>query len=74
MVNKGIKGHLSNTVNMPVSGCKINPFLVAVGVMYGVANANNAMKAMAKTLASGVEKKLVKVALTKGSHRCRFCR
>ena len=30
VINEGIKRHLTNTVNMPVSGCKINPFLAAV--------------------------------------------
>lgn len=35
--------------------------------MYGVANANNAIKAVAKALATGVEKKLLKAALTKGT-------
>ena len=35
--------------------------------MYGVAGANNALKAMAKALATGVEKKLMQKALTKGT-------
>ena len=35
--------------------------------MYGVAGANNAIKAMAKALATGVEKKLINKALTKGT-------
>ena len=30
VVNEGIERHLTNTVNMPVGGCKINPFLAAV--------------------------------------------
>lgn len=38
-----------------------------MGVMYGAAGANNALKAMAKALANGVEKKLIKAALTKGA-------
>ncbi len=37
-----------------------------MGVMSGIATASNAIKAMAKMLATGVEKKLVKMALTKG--------
>ena len=45
----------------------INALTVCLGVMYGVANANNAIKAMAKALAAGVEKKLLKAALTKGT-------
>ncbi|MBQ7751870.1 MAG: EcsC family protein [Clostridia bacterium] len=45
----------------------LNILIVCLGVMYGVAGANNAIKAMAKALASGVEKKLMKTALTKGA-------
>lgn len=45
----------------------INYLTVCLGVMYGVANANNAIKAMAKALAAGVEKKLLNTALTKGT-------
>ena len=35
--------------------------------MYGVAGANNAIKGIAKALAAGVEKKLLRAALTKGT-------
>ena len=45
----------------------INVLTICMGVMYGVAGANNALKAMAKALAIGVEKKLLRAALTKGS-------
>ena len=45
----------------------INILIVCMGVMYGAANANNALKAMAKALAAGVEKQLLRKALTKGS-------
>ncbi|MBR1599708.1 MAG: hypothetical protein IJ661_12470 [Lachnospiraceae bacterium] len=45
----------------------LNSLTVCLGVMYGVANANNAIKAMAKALASGVEKQLLNKALTKGT-------
>ena len=45
----------------------INLLIVCLGVMYGVAGANNAIKAMAKALAVGVEKKLINTALTKGT-------
>ncbi len=45
----------------------INYLTVCLGIMYGVANANNAIKAMAKALATGVEKKLLNAALTKGT-------
>ena len=45
----------------------LNILIICLGVMYGVAGANNAIKAMAKALAVGVEKKLINTALTKGS-------
>lgn len=45
----------------------INSLTLCLGIMYGVANANNAIKAMAKALAVGVEKKLLRAALTKGT-------
>lgn len=45
----------------------LNLLIICLGVMYGVAGANNAIKAMAKALAVGVEKKLINTALTKGT-------
>lgn len=45
----------------------INILVICLGVMYGAAGANNALKAIAKALANGVEKKLLKAALTKGT-------
>ena len=45
----------------------INSLTVCLGVMYGVASANIAIKAMAKALATGVEKQLLRRALTKGA-------
>lgn len=45
----------------------INSLTLCLGIMYGVAGANNAMKAIAKAFATGVEKKLMKTALTKGA-------
>lgn len=45
----------------------INILIICLGVMYGAAGANNALKAIAKALGSGVEKKLLKTALTKGT-------
>ncbi len=45
----------------------LNSLTLCLGVMYGVAGANNAIKAMAKALAAGVEKQLMKRALTKGA-------
>ena len=45
----------------------MNILIICLGVMYGAAGANNAIKAMAKALATGVEKKLINAALTKGT-------
>lgn len=44
----------------------LNTLIICMGVMYGVANANIALKAIAKAFAIGVEQKLLKKALTKG--------
>ena len=45
----------------------INNLILCLGVMNGVAGANNAVKGMAKALAIGVEKKLLNAALAKGT-------
>lgn len=45
----------------------INRIILCLGVMNGVAGANNAIKGLAKALAKGVEKKLLNAALTKGA-------
>ncbi len=45
----------------------MNILILCLGVMYGVVGANNAIKGMAKALATGVEKKLINAALTKGT-------
>lgn len=45
----------------------MNTLIIAMGVMFGVAGANNAIKAMAKALGEGVERQLMKKALTKGA-------
>lgn len=45
----------------------LNTIILCLGVMNGVAGANNAIKAIAKALAIGVEKKLMRTALTKGT-------
>ena len=45
----------------------INQIILCLGIMNGVAGANNAVKAMAKALAAGVEKKLINAALAKGA-------
>lgn len=45
----------------------LNILILCLGVMNGVAGANTALRAMAKALAAGVEKKLIQAALTKGT-------
>lgn len=45
----------------------MNILVLCMGVMYGAAGANNAIKGISKALATGVEKQLVKQALTKGT-------
>lgn len=45
----------------------MNTLIICFGVMYGTAGASNALKAMAKALGVGVEKQLLKKALTKGT-------
>lgn len=45
----------------------MNTLIICFGVMYGTAGANNALKAVAKALGTGVEKQLLRKALTKGT-------
>ncbi len=45
----------------------INVMTLCLGVMYGVAGASNVIKAMAKALGTGVQKQLMRKALTKGT-------
>lgn len=45
----------------------MNILIICLGVMYGVAGTSNAIKAMAKGLATGVSKKIMTTALTKGT-------
>ena len=45
----------------------MNTIILCLGTMYGVAGANNAIKAIARGLANGVNKKLMGMALTKGT-------
>ena len=45
----------------------LNMMTLCLGVMYGVANASKALVAMANALAKGVEKQLLRKALTKGT-------
>lgn len=45
----------------------MNQIILCMGVMFGVANAKNGLLAVAKALGTGVEKQLMKKALTKGT-------
>lgn len=45
----------------------LNVLIICFGVMYGVAGANSAVKAMATGIAKGVSKKIMTTALTKGT-------
>ena len=45
----------------------MNQIILCMGVMFGVANAKSGLLAIAKALGTGVEKQLVKKALTKGT-------
>jgi hypothetical protein len=45
----------------------MNMLIICMGVMYGVAGVNNAIKAMAKAFGKGVERQLMNKALTKGT-------
>lgn len=45
----------------------VNTLTICLGVMYGVAGANSALKAMATGLANGISKKIMSTALTKGT-------
>ena len=45
----------------------LNILTLCLGVMYGVAGADNALKAVAKALGSGIQKQLMKKALTQGT-------
>ena len=51
----------------PLDDATMNLLVLSLGVMYGVAGANNAIKAIAMALGKGVEKQLLKKALTKGT-------
>lgn len=53
--------------NHQFDSAMMNTLIICLGTMYGAAGANNALKAMAHALANGVEKKLLKAALTKGT-------
>lgn len=59
-INTTEKGHKFDSETM-------NLLIVCLGVMYGVQGANTALKAMATALGKGVERKLMRAALTKGT-------
>lgn len=52
--------------NTNLDSATINTLTICLGVMYGVAGANNALKAMAHALAKGLNAKFMKTAVTKG--------
>lgn len=53
--------------NIMIDTETVNGLTICLGIMNGVAGANNAIKGMSKALANGVEKKLINTALTKGT-------
>ena len=55
------------TGDSPLDDATMNLLILSLGAMYGVAGANNAIKAVALALGKGVEKQLMKKALTKGA-------
>ncbi len=57
----------TDTDGLTLDSETINAIIVCLGIMNGAAGANNAIKAMAKALSAGVEKQLMKMALTKGA-------
>lgn len=52
---------------LQLDSATINQLILCLGIMNGAAGANNAIKAIAKALANGVEKQLLKMALAKGA-------
>lgn len=53
--------------NQTLDSETLNILIICFGVMYGVAGANNVIKAMANGLAKGISKKIMSTALTKGT-------
>ena len=56
-----------NKEDMQFDSETLNIFILSIGVMYGVSGANNGLKMIANALGKGVEKQLLKKALTKGT-------
>ena len=57
----------TNEVGGKLDDATLNVLIVCFGVMYGTVGANNAIKSIAKALGVGVEKQLLRKALTKGT-------
>lgn len=57
----------SDEEGLKLDSATVNEIILCLGVMNGVAGANNAVKAMAHALANGVQKQLMNRALTKGT-------
>lgn len=57
----------SDEDGLKLDSATVNEIILCLGVMNGVAGANNAVKAMAHALANGVQKQLMNKALTKGT-------
>ena len=55
-----------STKGLQLDSATLHELVLCIGVMNTVEGANNAIKAVARALASGVEKKLLNKALTKG--------
>ena len=51
---------------LQIDDATMNTLIICFGIMYGTAGAHNALKTVAKMLGTGVEKQLMKKALTKG--------
>ena len=57
----------TNENNQKFDSEALNILILCLGAMYGVQGANAAIKALAKAFAEGVQKKMMKAALTKGT-------
>lgn len=57
----------TNENNQTFDSETLNILILCLGTMYGVQGANTAIKALAKAFADGVQKKMMKAALTKGT-------
>ncbi|MDM8292916.1 hypothetical protein [Faecalicoccus pleomorphus] len=57
----------TNENNQKFDSETLNILILCLGAMYGVQGANAAIKALAKAFAEGVQKKMMKAALTKGT-------